>query len=250
MLRPVNVASAAPVTPRCGNGSQSENEDRIEDQIDDVRDPEQAHGDGRIACSAEDRVVEEEHDDRAATAERDARVAGASGDDGGRSSHQAEEVRGFDAGRNSERRGNEEPEHDGLNGGDGGVFRIFLADAARHHRGGGQGNAEADGEDQSENRLGQSDGGDGIGAEPPDPEGIDHGKERFEHHLQHHGDGEQQDRAIQAAGGEVLMRTAQGFADRRPETTLGLRLDGETHRECATVRSGPGWSCVRQSETK
>ena len=35
----------------------------------------QAHGDGRIARAAEDGVVQKQHDDGAAAAQRDARVA-------------------------------------------------------------------------------------------------------------------------------------------------------------------------------
>jgi hypothetical protein len=70
---------------------------------------------------------------------------------------------------------------------------------------------------------------DSIGAEPPNPKDIDYCKERFQHHLQHHRDRQQQDRSIQAARGVVLVRSAQGFAHGGPEPALRLGLDREIH---------------------
>ncbi len=46
---------------------------------------------------------------------------------------------------------------------------------------------------------------------------VDHGKQGFEHHLKHHGNGEQEDGAVEVAGGVVLVRAAQSFADIGPE---------------------------------
>src|SRR5260370_2088109 len=64
-----------------GERPPAENEARVEDEIDDVGDPKQAHGDGGVTGAAEDGVVEEEHHDGSAAAEGDACITGADGND-------------------------------------------------------------------------------------------------------------------------------------------------------------------------
>ena len=49
--------------------AEAENEARIENEIDDVRDPEQTHGDGGVAGPAEDGVVEKQQQHGEAAAE-------------------------------------------------------------------------------------------------------------------------------------------------------------------------------------
>jgi hypothetical protein len=95
---------------------------------------------------------------------------------------------------------------------------VFFADAAGDHGGGGEAQAEANGEDQAEERFGESNGGDRIRAETADPEDVDDGEERFQDHLEDHGNGQEKDGAIKAARREILMRAAEGFADRAPKT--------------------------------
>ena len=113
--------------------------------------------------------------------------------------------------------GDGQAEDNGLHAGDGGAGGIFFADAPRHHGGGGQAQAEADGEHQAQQRFGEADGGDGVGAETADPEHVHHREQRLQHHFQNHGNGEQQNRAIEVARGEVLVRAAKRFADRAPQ---------------------------------
>ena len=84
-------------------------------------------------------------------------------------------------------------------------FRILFADAARDHRGGRHPQPKSDGDDQGQHRLGEPDGGYCVRAQTSDPEDIDHGEERFENHLEHHGNREKQDGAVQAAGCEVTV---------------------------------------------
>ena len=78
-------------------------------------------------------------------------------------------------------------------------------------------------------RFGEADGGDGVCAEAADPEDVDDGEERFEHHLEHHGDREEQDGAVEVAGGVVLMRAANGLADGGPQARLWDVGDGGRH---------------------
>src|SRR6267378_6397248 len=125
-----------------GERSPAENEAGVEDEIDDVGDPEQAHGDGGVAGSAEDGVVQKEQEYRAAAAESDARVAGADLDDLRRCSHQAEQFRRENEAGNADESGDGEAKCDGLHAGDSGGFGIFFANAARNH--GGRREAQAE----------------------------------------------------------------------------------------------------------
>ena len=76
---------------------------------------------------------------------------------------------------------------------------------------------EANGENQAEKRFREADGGYGVCAETADPENVDDGEKGFQHHLEDHGNGEEENRAIEIAGSEILLRAAQGFADGTPE---------------------------------
>jgi hypothetical protein len=44
------------------------------------------------------------------------------------------------------------------------------------------------------------------------PEDVYNRKERLEHHLEHHWDGEQENRTVQVSRGEILMRAANSLA--------------------------------------
>jgi len=130
-------------------GAQAEDEAGVENEIDDVGNPEQAHGDGGVAGTAEDGVVEKEHENGATATERDARVAGTGGHDLRRSAHDPQEVWGVEAAGHADEERGGEAENDGLHTGDGGVPGIFFADATGDHGGGGHTEAEADGDDQA-----------------------------------------------------------------------------------------------------
>ena len=115
------------------------------------------------------------------------------------------------------------PEEHCLDCGDGCAVRVLLADAARDHRGRRHAEPHAHREDQGEDRLGQADRGDRVRTEAADPKDVDHCEQRFQHHLQHHGDGEQQDRPVQAARGVVLVAAPQGFSNGLPKRRRGRR---------------------------
>ena len=208
-----------------GEGPEAEDEAGIEDEVEDVGDPEQAHGDGGVSGTAEDGIIEKEQENHAGAAERDAGVVRAGGYERGRAAHDCEKLRREQEEGQTESQGGKQAEEDGLDGGDGGALGIFLADAARDHGGGGHAEAHSDSEDEGENGLGEADGGDSVGAEAGDEKDVDDGEEAFEDHLKDHGDGEQEDGAVEAAGGVVLVRAAKGLLDGLPER--GRRRGGE-----------------------
>src|SRR5438876_3755793 len=118
--------------------SPAEDEARVENEIDDVGDPEQTHGDGGVTRAAEDGVVEKEEHDGGATAEGDAGVAGADGNDLPGSTHQAKQVRGVEQTRNADKSGNRDSYNDGLDRGNGCAGGILFTDAASDHGRGGK----------------------------------------------------------------------------------------------------------------
>ena len=71
----------------------AENQARVEHQVDDVRHPEQAHGDGRVSGAAEDGVVQKEQKHRTAAAQADSGVTTAHRDDFRRGAHQMQKAR-------------------------------------------------------------------------------------------------------------------------------------------------------------
>src|SRR6184192_1905354 len=166
-------------------------------------------------CSSD--LVEKQQHDRSAAAERDAGVAGAHGNNLRGSAHQAEQARSVVETRNANKGSDGEPNDDGLNAGNGRAGGIFFADAASDHSGGGKAEAEADGHDEAKERFGEADGGDGVRAETADPKNVDDCEKRFQHHFQNHGNGEQENGAMEIAGGEVLMRATNSFANGTPE---------------------------------
>src|SRR5216684_4035652 len=222
LVEHTNAASGECSESRTGNAklgewSPTEDEARIEDKIDDVGDPKQAHGDGGVTGAAEDGVVEKEHHDRSAAAKGDACITGADGNDLRGSTHQAKQIRPVKEAGNADEGGDCEADGDSLNAGNGGAGGIFFADAASDHGGGGKAEAETDSHDEAEERFSEADGGDGVRAETTDPENVDDSEKRFQHHFHNHGNGEQENRAIEIAGGEVLVRAAEGFTDGAPK---------------------------------
>src|SRR6266851_5698073 len=129
---------------KLGEWSPTEDEARIEDEIDDVGDPEQTHGDGGVTGAAEDGVVEKEHHDRSAAAKGDACITGADDNDLRGGTHQAKQIRPVKEARNADERGDCEADGDSLNAGNGGAGGIFFADAASDHGRGRKAEAEAD----------------------------------------------------------------------------------------------------------
>src|SRR6266436_7982724 len=102
---------------KLGERPPAKNEARVEDEIDDVGDPEQTHGDGGVTRAAEDGIVEKEKHDRSAAAESDAGVAGADGNDLRGSTHQAKQIRGVEETRNADKGGDRDSYDDGLHAG-------------------------------------------------------------------------------------------------------------------------------------
>ena len=85
----------------------------------------QPHGDCRIARAAKDRVVQEQHDDRAAAAQRDARIARPDGHNLPATRPSAAATAAQKSRRDSDNERNRQAQHDGLHSRDRRIFRIL-----------------------------------------------------------------------------------------------------------------------------
>src|SRR5260370_785624 len=164
LVEHTNAASGECSESRTGNAklgewSPTEDEARIEDKIDDVGDPKQAHGDGGVTGAAEDGVVEKEHHDRSAAAKGDACITGADGHDLRGSTHQAKQIRPVKEAGNADEGGDCEADGDSLNAGNGGAGGIFFADAASAHWRRREGVRSTDTPGEGGERFQEADGG-------------------------------------------------------------------------------------------
>ena len=197
--------------------AQPEDEARAQDDVDGVRQPEHPHGDGCVAGAAEDRVDDEEHHDGGLAAQHHARVARSDPEHRRRCAHQREQAWREGDAQGAEENGATDAERDRLDRRPRRRFAVLLADAPRHDRGGPDAQAHRQGVDEREHRLGEPDGGDRVRAEPPDEEDVGDGEDALHRHLQHHGNGQQQDGAPDRAFGVVLLGPANRLADVGPE---------------------------------
>ena len=149
--RPVVVATAAPVTPSAGKRPEAEDEARVEDEVADVREPEDAHRDRRVAGAAEDRVDEEEEHDHDVAAEHHGREPRARGDDVGSRAHEGEKARGQRGADDAEGDRERDAERNRLHGRARGPLAVPLADPPRDHR--GRGHREPDRERVEDRRA-------------------------------------------------------------------------------------------------
>ncbi len=145
----------------------AEHQQRTQDDVDQVRDREHAHRDGRIAGTAEDGVDEEDQQDDDVAAEHDAGVVLAHRDDVRRSAHHPQQP------------GREEhnAERDALHRRLRRARRVLFSNTACDHRSDADRQAHRRRVDERQHRLGEPDGRDGAGTEVPRPEHVRDGKE-------------------------------------------------------------------------
>ena len=230
MLRPVHVASAAPVTPKRGNGPTPKirQGSSIRLMMFETHSSRMA-----MAASPAPRKIALLRKSRttaqlppSAMRAYQLPVAMMSGV----APISAKQIGREDEARHSDRYGNDQAEEDSLHPGDRRAFGVFLSNAPRDHGGGRQAESHTDGKHQAQHGLGQTDGSNRVCAQPSDPEDVDDGKQRFENHLQHHGHGQKQDGAVEAAGGVILVRAADRFHQGRPQCVLFRVCAGDSNR--------------------
>ena len=120
-----------------GKWPDAEDEQRVENEVDAVCNPQQAHGYGCIARAAKHGVVERQQDDDPGKAERDSRVRCSHVHYCGRPAKQAQEFRSEQKERNPDKNGKDDSDRDSLHRIDRSTVGIVFADSARDQRGDG-----------------------------------------------------------------------------------------------------------------
>ena len=93
---------------------------------------------------------------------------------------------------------------------------VLLADAARHHRRHAHAQADNDSVKNCNQRLGDADRRDGVGAEPGNERDIDDGEHGLHRHFQHHRYGQKTERAAYRPDRKVGLVIAERFLNERP----------------------------------
>ena len=181
----------------------------VEDDVDAVRQSQRAHGDGRIASTPEDRVDEKQEHDAETGAEHDAGVALAGGDHGIVCTHDAQDVLGIEDTNQAHHHRHEHTDPDHLPRRNRRGLGILLTDTPCHHGGRPHGEADGDGVQQRDHRLGQAHRRDRIGTETGHEEDIHDGEHRLHGHLEDHGYRQQEGHPPDGAGG-VIQFTVSG----------------------------------------
>ena len=227
--------------PHLRKRAEPEDEAGPEDDVEDVAEPEHAHGDRGVSCAAENGVDQEEQHDRHVPAEHDARERAARLDDVGCRAHQPQQVRRARRRQQRNQRRDDDAEDDRLRCGARRAFGILLADASRHERHRADRQPHRERVDHRQHRLGEPDGRDRIGAEVRDPEDVGDGEDRLHRHLHHHRHGEHDHRAPDRRGRVVDRRPADRVAERGPDAVVcgrcrrGDRSCFWNERHCSTT---------------
>ncbi len=201
-LRPMVVATAAPVTPSRGNGPMPNTNSGPSRMLIPL-----ASQSARMLIAASPRAAEggvdqEQQQDADVAGQHEAGVARADRHHGRRGAHRPEERRRQQTAADADHRRQPEADEDRLRGGARGAFTVLGAGSARHHRAHAHRHPHADGVDDGEQALRQPDGGDRVGPQLRDPEVVGDGEDRLHHHLEHHRDGQEGDGAPEWHGGQ------------------------------------------------
>ena len=202
-------------------GPEAEDEAGSEHDVDRVRQPEDAHRDRGVSGSAKDRVDDEEDDDGRLAAQHHARIAGPHLEHRGRGAHEREQPRSEGHPQPTEEDGTGDSERRRLHGGVRRAVPVLLANPACDDGGRPDSEPHRQGVDQREHRLGEPDGGNRIWPQTTDEEHVGDREDALHRHLQHHGDGEEEDGAADGSSSVILFRAAQRLADVRPESFAG-----------------------------
>ncbi len=117
--------------------AQAENQARVENEVDQVRQPQHPHRNCRVSGAAENRIDQEKLENHEAAAQHHGRVSVSAGHQLGRRAHQLEKLRR----EHGSGRSHHQPDHHSnanrLNRAHRSLVRIPFSDPTRHHRGRG-----------------------------------------------------------------------------------------------------------------
>ena len=206
-----------------GDRSEAEDQQGVEHDVEAVGDPEHPHRDRRIARAPESGVLQEQEYDHDISAEHDPDVRQPGRHHALVGTHQAQDVRGVDHAGHPEDDRKEHSQKDRLCGRARGTVPVALAGTPRHHGRHADAQPHRHRVDDRDGRLGQRDARHRLVPQPRDEEDVHDREERLHRHFQHHGDGEEDDRASQRPAGGIAACAADRVHEDLPPR-LGRRL--------------------------
>ena len=206
---------------------EPEDQARVEHDVDGVGEPQRAHGHGRVARPAEDRVDQEEEQDRRVAAEHPGGVRPARLDDRRRRAHERQQLaRPHDARRPRWGADTATPTAIACTA----VARRLLGLFSPIRRATSavvdMDSPMASREHHGQERLREAHGRHRVGTQAPDEEDVEDPEDRLHEHLEDHGHGEQEHRLAQASLGVVLLRAPDRLLEQRPQGRLRLGRRG------------------------
>jgi hypothetical protein len=215
---PANVGGeGGPVHPEPRRGAQAEDEDRTEQDVDAVGEPQGPQGDRSIAGTAKCGVDHEQQHDGHAASEHEAGEPGSRCQHPGRGSEQGQQAWRKEPAHAAKHDRQTESEKNPLHCSSSRTACILGARPPCHHGTHAHGQAHGHRVDNRQEGLRQADGRHRIGPELRHPEDISHREHRLHHHFEHHGYGKKQDCSTKRHHRQVTSRAGQGFANQRPE---------------------------------
>ncbi len=208
---------------------QTQNEAWIEAKVDEVGQPQDAHGDRRVTGAAEDGVHQEEHQDDPRAAQHDPRVGRSHMQNRRACAHQRQKPGRERKAHGKDQRGNRYAQNDGLHGGLSRARLVLFSDPARYYGRCSHAQSHGHGKDHHQHTFSNPDRGGSVRAQMRDKENIDDAEERFHRHLQHHGHSQQHNRTVDGNGGEILAGAPNGLFN-QGEPSRGPGRNGSCYR--------------------
>lgn len=190
-----------------GERPDTKNQQVIEDNIANIGNPQTAHGDGGIACTAENAVDDKQEHNHGAGAEQNPGISCAAGNRCGFSAHQPQDILGKQKCGDAYCGGCHAGERNYLYCSSGGGFPVLFTDSPGNQGGGCGADANCHGVNDCIYTLGEAYDRNGIGAQAIDKENIHYGKDTFHHHLKYHRHAQQEYRLANATCSVVLLFT-------------------------------------------
>ena len=219
----------------------SKNQQRVQHDIDPVRQPQCAHGRGRIACPAKNTVEHPQQQNRQVGGEHQAHIPFPRLCYFGIFGHEQQDILGINKAWYGNQQRQDHSNQDSLSAGNGRRFSPALADPPRHRGRSCSAQTDCNRVDQRQHRLRKPHRRHGLIADSGHEKSIYHGKQRLHHHFQNHRDGQQKNSPVNTACCKILLLAVDGLAQHAsPALPAGFQCSFCMHRRRERLRVNPG----------
>src|SRR5438270_14062000 len=149
----------SPCNAKPGEWSKPANKAGIKEKINEVRQPENTHGNGCVSGTAKDRINEKKQEDDAGAAQHDSCVKRANAQNARPGSHPPKQFRSKRKRNGKDQDREPETDQNGLHSGFGSAILVMFTHPTRHHSGGAHAEPERDGHHEHQNTFSDANGG-------------------------------------------------------------------------------------------